>query len=298
MARLKDPEFDDLHWVLAPQASMRQILAVHEQYYIEKVLAKIPAAGRAEFEASGTVISAQSEDAIWRAPGAVCAAVDAIAGGRAGNAFCAIRPPGHHAKKAQTSGFCFFNNVAVGVRHLQKTHGPCKVAVIDFDVHHGNGTQALLEKDPDIFFASIHQGNIFPKTGPMGVSELGNVINIPVARRFSGDDFLAALRDRVLPPMKAFGPEFIFLSAGFDAHLADPIGDLALGSKDFGRLTRAILDIARTTSDGRVVSVLEGGYAPGAVAAGAAAHVAEMITAATRKPPQNIGEFGYPKVMT
>lgn len=283
MTRLQDPEFGDLHWELAPQASPDQILAVHEQKYIEQVLAKIPVVGRAEFEPSGTVISARSKDAIWRAPGAVCAAVDAIAGGRAGNAFCAIRPPGHHAKKAQTSGFCFFNNVAVGVRHLQKTHGPCKVAVIDFDVHHGNGTQALLENDPNVFFASIHQGNIFPNSGPMGVSELGNVINIPVARRYSGDDFLAALRDRILPPMKAFGPDFIFLSTGFDAHLADPIGDLTLASKDFGRLTRAILDIARTISDGRVVSVLEGGYAPGAVAAGAAAHLTEMINAAAQK---------------
>ncbi|MBT3549813.1 MAG: histone deacetylase family protein [Rhodospirillaceae bacterium] len=298
LARLKDVEFGDLQWELAPKALPGQILAVHEQSYIEKVMAKIPAAGRAEFDPSGTVISAQSEDAIWRAPGAVCAAVDAVTGGRAGNAFCAVRPPGHHAKKAQTSGFCFFNNVAVGVRHLQETYGVRKVAVIDFDVHHGNGTQALLEKDPDVFFASIHQGNIFPNTGPMGVSELGNVINIPVARRYSGDQFLAVLQDRILPPMRAFGPEFIFLSAGFDAHLADPIGDLALGSKDFGRLTRAILDIARTSCDGRVVSVLEGGYAPGAVAAGAAAHVAELITAATAKRPQKIGKFGYPKVMT
>ncbi len=272
-----------MQWELAPRALPSQIGLVHEQYYIEKVLAKILAAGRAEFEPSGTVISAQSEDAIWRAPGAVCAAVDAVAVGQAGNAFCAVRPPGHHAKKAQTSGFCFFNNVAVGVRHLQKTYGPCKVAVIDFDVHHGNGTQALLEQDRGIFFASIHQGNIFPKSGPTGISRQGNVINIPVARRFSGDAFLGALRDRILPPMKAFEPDFIFLSAGFDAHLADPIGDLALGSNDFGRLTRVILDFARRTADGRVVSVLEGGYAPNAVAAGGASHVAEMIIAAAAK---------------
>lgn len=194
LTRLRDPEYSDLRWELAPRALPSQIAAVHDPDYIKTLAAKIPDTGRTEFEPSGTVISARSESAIWRAPGAVCAAADAVAVGQAGNAFCAVRPPGHHAKKAQTSGFCFFNNVAVGVRHLQKTHGLRKVAVIDFDVHHGNGTQALLGKDPDIFFASIHQGNIFPKSGPMGVSALGNVVNIPVPRRYSGGDFLDALR--------------------------------------------------------------------------------------------------------
>ncbi len=188
-----------------------------------------------------------------------------VAGDHAGNAFCAVRSPDHHAKKARTSGFCFFNNVAIGARHLQNFHGPCKVAVIDFDVHHGNGTQAFLEKDPDIFFASTHQGNIFPNSGPMGVSDLGNVINIPVARRYSGDDFLGRLLSHLSADAGVRVGLYIF-SAGFDAHRADPIGVLALGSEDFGRITRAILDFARITSHGRVVSVLEGGYAPSPVA--------------------------------
>jgi acetoin utilization deacetylase AcuC-like enzyme len=279
LERLKEPEFHSLHWQLAPRVAMRQLLAVHDASYVDTVLSNIPVAGRAEFEASGTTISARSEEAILRAPGA---------GGLAGNAFCAVRPPGHHAKKAQTSGFCFFNNVAVGVRHLQQKHGLRRVAIVDFDVHHGNGTQAHLEHDPDNFLASTHQGNIFPKSGPWGVSARGNVINIPVARRYSGADFLAALTDHVLPPMRAFGPEFIFLSAGFDAHNLNPIGDLDLASEDFGRITRAILGLAGDCCCGRVVSVLEGGYAPGALASGCAAHVAALMNAGSAGSPGRV----------
>ncbi|NQV54591.1 MAG: histone deacetylase family protein [Rhodospirillales bacterium] len=277
--RLKEDEFGALNWELAPRAHIAQLLAVHDRRYLDGIKAKIPALGRADFEPSGTVISALSEEAIYRASGAVVAAIDSVIAGKADNAFCAVRPPGHHAKKGNTSGFCFVNNVAVGVRHLQNSRKMERIGVIDFDVHHGNGTQELLEKDPNVFFGSIHQGLIFPNTGKMGQSASGNVVNIPVARRYSGKDFTESLKSRILNLLREFKPEFILLSAGFDAHRADPVGDLALDNEDFAQITRDIISVAKQCCGGRIVSVLEGGYRPSAVAAAGASHVRELMNA-------------------
>jgi acetoin utilization deacetylase AcuC-like enzyme len=271
--RLADGEFSALKWHKAPIAERGPILRVHDQGFVSSIFAAIPQHGRLEFDATGTVISERSGDAALRAVGAVCSAVDAVAQGEAENAFCVVRPPGHHAAPDRTSGFCLFNNVAIGARHAQMVHGYKRIAIIDFDVHHGNGTQAVFEKDPDVFFGSTHQAFIFPGTGKEDEHGVGNVVNVTLARGCNGGTFRDAFSTKVLPRLRAFGAEFIFISAGFDAHIGDPIGDLRLVDADFGWVTRQIAAVADKSCGGRLVSVLEGGYNPAAVASGCAAHV-------------------------
>ncbi|MEQ9447927.1 MAG: histone deacetylase family protein, partial [Rhodospirillaceae bacterium] len=221
-----------------------------------------------------TVVSPASGEAMLRAAGAVVRAVDAVTSGEASNAFCAVRPPGHHAESGRPMGFCLVNNVAVGAYHARATHGFQRVAVIDFDVHHGNGTQEMFWDDADAFYASSHQFPFYPGTGAR--SERGahnNVVNVPLAAGSRSDVFRGALNDEILPALAAFKPDFIFISAGFDAHKDDPLGGLALTDTDFAWATGAIMKVAQEVCGGRVVSALEGGYNLDALADCVTAHV-------------------------
>jgi acetoin utilization deacetylase AcuC-like enzyme len=227
-----------------------------------------------------TFISAGSAEAALRAAGAVIAGIDGVMEGNFQNAFCAVRPPGHHAERNRAMGFCLFNNVAVGVFHARQAHGLTRIAVIDFDVHHGNGTQDIFFDDPNVFYASTHQMPLYPGTGLE--SERGmanNVLNCPLPPECGSENFRAIYRDSVLPELEQFAPEFILISAGFDAHRADPLANLNLDADDFAWVSRETCAIAQRTCGGRVVSALEGGYDLDALAASAAAHVQALIEA-------------------
>lgn len=279
LTRLREEEFSGLVWREAPHATHDQLGRVHQQTHVTKVLGGLPASGRSNI-GPDTIISPGSGEAALRAAGAVCAAVDAVASGDAANAFCAVRPPGHHAGPAQAMGFCLFNNVAIGAAHARAVHGFERVAIIDFDVHHGNGTQAVFQADSDTFFSSIHQWFIFPKSGWRTETGVGNIVNVPLSRGDNGKKFREAMTSEIYPALRQFAPQFLFLSAGFDAHIGDPVGGLKLNDRDFADITRDLLDVADELCDGRVVSVLEGGYSPMCLASSCAAHVRELQNAA------------------
>ncbi len=278
LAALGGAEFAALERRRAPRAEQGQLSRVHERGYIARILGQRAEAGRIALDFD-TVLSPGSGEAALRAAGAVCAAVDAVAAGEARNAFCAVRPPGHHAEPARAMGFCLFNNVAIGALHAGVARGYERVAVIDFDVHHGNGTQEVAERHPELYFVSTHQSLIFPNTGVASERSAGNILNIPLARGWGGAEFRRVFRDRVLPALRSFGPDFLLLSAGFDAHLADPIGDLRLVNADFHWATAELAGLAAECCEGRLVSTLEGGYEPRALAAACAVHVEALMAA-------------------
>jgi acetoin utilization deacetylase AcuC-like enzyme len=279
LERLKDDEFGKLVQKQAPRATLDQILAVHSNDYVDRISDAIPKSGYEDFDPSGTVISSGALDAAYRAAGSVIAAVDDVMHRSAQNVFCGVRPPGHHTETARTSGFCFFNNIAIGVRYLQKRYNLERIAVIDFDVHHGNGTQEILERDENVFFASLHQAFIFPNTGKIGVSSNRNVVNVPVVPSLTGKQIAETFTARIIPLLSAFEPEFIFISAGFDAHRNDPIGGLKLDYDDFVSMTQDLMKTADQFSEGRIVSALEGGYDPRSLANAAAVHILELMKA-------------------
>ncbi len=257
----------------APEATAEQIARAHPGSYVDDVLATIPREGLSHIDGD-TVVSTGSAQAMLRAAGAVVRAVDAVAAGEVDNAFCAARPPGHHAESARPMGFCLVNNAAVGALHARAAYGHNRIAVVDFDVHHGNGTQEIFWHDPEAFYASTHQYPFYPGTGSR--QERGahkNVVNVPLAAGQGGDVFRGGLTDEILPALTAFKPDFIIISAGFDAHKDDPLGQLRLTETDFAWATGAIMDVARNLCGGRVVSVLEGGYNLDALADCVAAHV-------------------------
>ena len=279
LSALSGPGFSGLEWRRAPNAERGQLVRAHDPQYIADVLASIPSSGRVQLEGSGTVVSAESGEAARRAAGAVCAAVDAVAKAEVTNAFCAVRPPGHHAERARTLGFCLFNNVAVGARHAQMVHGLTRVAAVDFDVHHGNGTQDIFAGDDTLFFASTHQSFLFPSTPSAEERDEPNLVNVCLARGWGGEEFRRLFEERVLPRLEAFAPDLIMISAGFDALRQDPIGDLRLDDADFSWATEKIAAIAARCCEGRLVSALEGGYNPGATASACAAHVRALMAA-------------------
>jgi len=224
------------------------------------------------------VVSPKSGEAALRAAGAVCAAVDAVATGEARNAFCAVRPPGHHAEPGRAMGFCLINNVAVGALHARAVHGFTRIAVVDFDVHHGNGTQAAFESDGELFYASTHQYPFYPGTGAESATGIGNIVNVPFPADADSADFRMAMAGRILPALAEFSPDFLFISAGFDAHEDDPLAQVRLVEDDYLWVTGELLAIAKTCCAERVVSVLEGGYSLEALAASTYAHVRGLMT--------------------
>ncbi len=263
----------DLVRVDAPFAAEDDVLRVHPKSYVDHLAASVPENGLVALDAD-TFLSPQSLEAGWRAAGAVVKGVDMVVGGEVANAFCAVRPPGHHAEQATAMGFCLLGLVAIAAKYALDHHGVNRVAVIDFDVHHGNGTQALLEDDPRVLFCSTHQMPLFPGTGEAGDDgPHGTVLNLPLRRGCSGSDFRAIVLERIVPRVEAFSPDLILVSAGFDAHRNDPLAETDLDAADFGWITGVICDLAEKLCGGRVVSSLEGGYDLDALAASVRAHV-------------------------
>jgi acetoin utilization deacetylase AcuC-like enzyme len=275
---LKDPEFAGVIREEAPLGAEADLVRIHDRAFVSAVLAAVPTSGHVALDAD-TILSPGSGAAALRAVGAVVAAVDAVVGGRANNAFCAVRPPGHHAEPNHAMGFCVFNSIAVAARHAQTVHGLSRVAIIDFDVHHGNGTQAVAEGDPTLFFASSHQYPLYPGTGAASETGVGNLVNVPLPAGTNGVVFRRAFETKILPALDAFAPELLLVSAGFDAHRADPLAGLELEEADFAWVTSRLVEAARRHCQGRLVSVLEGGYDLRALAGSAAAHVAALMQA-------------------
>ncbi|MBI3709008.1 MAG: histone deacetylase family protein [Proteobacteria bacterium] len=272
LTALAESEFHDVERRTAPRAEDRHLMLAHSAHYVETVFGTIPPAGRHALDGD-TVVSSGSGEAALRAAGAVIAAVDAVMAGEGQNAFCAVRPPGHHAEAAQAMGFCLFNNVALGALHARAHHGLRRVAVIDFDVHHGNGTQHMFERDPSLFYASTHQWPLYPGTGAATERGIGNIVNVPLRPHSGGVEFRQGFERSILPALDKFKPELVLVSAGFDAHEADPLANLMLTEDDYGWVTSALREVAATHAKGRLVSTLEGGYDLTALAASAAAHV-------------------------
>jgi len=272
----KEPEFSGLVREDAPFGTEEDLARVHGHAFVSAVLAAVPTNGHAALDAD-TILSPGSGAAALRAVGAVVAAVDAVVAGRANNAFCAVRPPGHHAEPTHAMGFCLFNSISVAARHAQAAHGLGRVAIVDFDVHHGNGTQAVAENDPTLFFASSHQYPLYPGTGAASETGVGNLVNVPLPAGADGAVFRRAFEKEILPALDAFAPDLVLVSAGFDAHRADPLAGLELEEEDFAWVTARLLEAAQRHCQGRLVSVLEGGYDLRALAGSAAAHVTSLM---------------------
>ena len=275
--------FENLLREDAPRADRAALLAVHDQAHVDAILGSLNDEahqnGFAVIDAD-TVMSAGSSEAALRAAGAVIAAVDRVAEKKMKNAFCAVRPPGHHAPANRAMGFCLFNNVAVGAFHARKTRLFERIAVIDFDVHHGNGTEDIFWNDANLFYASTHQMPLYPGTGApdeRGVAQ--NILNVPLTPYSGSDAFRAAMSNAILPAVESFAPDFIFISAGFDAHKSDPLAQLELTENDFGWATARICELAKKACSGRVVSTLEGGYDLDALGRSTAAHVSALMEA-------------------
>lgn len=273
---LDDEAFADLDRAEAPRASREQITRLHPAQLVETLEAAMPASGTRNIDAD-TMISPGSFEAALRAAGAVVAGVDAVMERRAANAFCAVRPPGHHAEPTVPMGFCLFNSVAIGALHARDAWRCRRVAVVDFDVHHGNGTQAAFAEDGDLFYASTHQSPLYPGTGSPRERGVGNIVNVPLPPGAGSDAFRQAMDTHVLPALDAFAPDFVLISAGFDAHRADPLANLSLDEADFAWATERLMAIAAHHCGGRVVSTLEGGYDLDALGRSAAAHVRALM---------------------
>jgi acetoin utilization deacetylase AcuC-like enzyme len=273
---LEQERFAHLCRLDAPLAPLEAAALAHPRAYVEAIAALAPDVGRVQIDAD-TSMSPGTLEAALRAVGAAALAVDEVCGGRAANAFVVARPPGHHAERTRAMGFCFFNTAAVAARHAQKAHGLGRVAIMDFDVHHGNGTQDIFWQDASVFYASTHQSPCYPGTGAASERGVGNIVNCPLAPGDGSAEFREAMEAAVLPALDLFAPELVIISAGFDAHWRDPLADLRLTEADFGWATRKLMDVADRHARGRVVSVLEGGYDLEGLARSAAAHVDALM---------------------
>ncbi len=277
-AALDNEDFAALKRVEAPLADTEAALLCHDEGYVKAIRRAIPAEGFARIDMD-TAVSPGSWEAAMRAIGAALHAVDAVAGGEAANAFCAVRPPGHHAETRRAMGFCLFDTAAIAARHAQRKHGMERIAIVDWDVHHGNGTQEIFWSDPSVLYASTHQMPLFPGTGAPSETGAGNVCNAPLAPGDGSQEFREAFRGRILPALNAFGPDLIIISAGFDAHRRDPLAEINLDAEDFSWATGKLMDIADDRAGGRLVALLEGGYDLKGLAESAAAHIRRLMTA-------------------
>jgi acetoin utilization deacetylase AcuC-like enzyme len=280
---LAEPVFSALTRAEAPLRDdiEEQLALAHTTGYIDAIRNASPAAGRLVRLDPDTVMSNASWEAALRAVGAGLHAVDAVVGGdgKVRNAFCAVRPPGHHAESQRVTGFCLFSNAAIAGLYARKVYGLERIAVVDFDVHHGNGTQEIFWSDKDLFYGSTHQMPLYPGTGAVGETGVGNIFNAPLRAGDDGAVFRTAFDARILPALEDFKPDLVIVSAGFDAHAADPLAGLRLIEDDFAWATGRLLDIADKHCRGRLVSMLEGGYDLKALAGSVAAHVRMLMQA-------------------
>jgi len=258
-------------------ADPASFLYAHPQAYIDTLAAANPDEGITRLDPD-TSMSPKSWQCVSLAVGAANAAVDAVFTGTADNCFVAARPPGHHAEKATAMGFCLLNNVAIAARHAQHAHGAERVAIVDWDVHHGNGTQDIFQEDESVLYASTHQMPLFPGTGAKTEAGVGNIFNAPLSANSGGDLFREAFKSRILPAIDDFKPDLILISAGFDAHYRDPLAQINLVEDDFDWATGRVMELARKSCDGRLVSLLEGGYDLVGLAQSTAAHVKRLMS--------------------
>jgi len=278
LTALDHPDFVGLLREQAPEASFEQLALVHPPAYVRAMFDLAPAAGEVIALDADTFVSEGSVAAARRAAGGAIAGVDAVMEGWADAAFAAVRPPGHHAEPASPMGFCLFASVSVAAQHARQRWGLRRIAVVDFDVHHGNGTQDIFYHDPDLFYASSHQLPCYPGTGASaerGVA--GNVVNLPLSPGAGSREFREAWEYLGLPALASFAPELLLVSAGFDAHRADPLAQLRLDTPDFGWITDRLVAVADNCCAGRIVSALEGGYDLDALAASASLHVRRLM---------------------
>ena len=274
---LEDPRFQVLVREQAPAATLETIALCHPMDYITEIRDATPKQGLVRLDAD-TSMSPGTFEAVLRAVGGAVMAADEVIAGRVANAFCAMRPPGHHAETMRPMGFCLFNTAAIVARHVQKRHGVARAAVVDFDVHHGNGTQEIFWSDATVMYCSTHQMPLYPGSGaPSERGVHGNIVNAPLRPGDGGAEFRKAFETVILPRLAVFAPEFVVISAGFDAHMRDPLANLNLLEPDFAWVTGKIMEIADASASGRIVSVLEGGYDLQGLAQSAAAHVTALM---------------------
>lgn len=278
MEALRQPEFAALDWREAPLGTREQLLLVQRAEYVDAIAAAAPQRGLVALDGGDTLMSPGTWEAVMRCVGAACAGVDAVVAGEAANAFCATRPCGHHAEPSRAMGFCVFNQAAIAAVHALEAHGLQRVAVVDFDVHHGNGTQAAFFHRPQLFFGSTHQSPLYPGTGAASeTGASGNIVNLPLPPECGTMLYRARVESELLPALRRFAPQLIVISAGFDAHRLDPLASLNLENEDFAWITREVMAIAEEVCEGRIVSILEGGYSAKGLAGGCTAHVRALM---------------------
>lgn len=273
---LSTSRFDGLTRAVAQTVDLSIAELVHSSTYLQKLRDARPLEGMGKIDAD-TFISAGSFSAIESSVGAGLQALDAVIMGEVDNAFCAIRPPGHHAEKDTPMGFCLVNNIAIVAREAQRKYGAERIAIVDFDVHHGNGTQDIFYDDPSVFYASSHEMPLFPGTGALDETGAGNICNGPLRAGSDGATMREVYNDRILPALHDFSPDIILVSAGFDADYRDPLANLQWQPEDFGWVTGKLMDMADAHCDNRLVSLLEGGYDLNGLGEGAAAHVSMLL---------------------
>ena len=281
LTALRVPAFDALEWRDAPMGTREQVELIHDPAFVDEVAELVPTTGYAALDGGDTIMSPGSWEAVMRCVGAACAGVDDVMTGKARNVFCATRPCGHHAEPDRAMGFCIFNQAAIAAVHALDTYGLSRVAVIDFDVHHGNGTQAAFWNRPELFYASSHQSPFYPGTGAaaeQGVAH--NIVNVPLQRGCDSAQFRLQTAAVILPALRRFDPQLIIISAGFDAHTSDPLAQLNLTDDDYRWVTAELMKIADACCEGRIVSVLEGGYSLAALASSTAVHVKTLMASA------------------